>query len=73
MSELLNKVVVITGGAGLVGQAFVRKLLSCQATVIIAEKDLIRAENFRQTLTKDEQGLCVIAAYSTGIVIFKPS
>lgn len=62
MSELLNKVVVITGGAGLVGQAFVRKLLSCQATVIIAEKDLIRAEDFRQTLTKDEQDLCVIVS-----------
>lgn len=62
MNELLNKVVVITGGAGLVGRAFVQKLLACQATVIIAEKDLIKAENFKYTLTEDEQKQCVIVS-----------
>lgn len=60
MSELTNKVIVITGGAGLVGQAFVRKLLDCQATVVIAEKDLVRAEQFKACLAESLQAKCKV-------------
>ncbi|MGF1758901.1 flagellin modification protein A [Photobacterium sagamiensis] len=60
MSELANKVIVITGGAGLVGQAFVRKLLDCQATVVIAEKDLVRANEFKASLAENLQANCAV-------------
>jgi NAD(P)-dependent dehydrogenase (short-subunit alcohol dehydrogenase family) len=60
MNDLASKVIVITGGAGLVGQAFVRKLLDCQATVVIAEKNLVGAEQFRASLAENLQVKCEV-------------
>lgn len=58
MSDLTNKIVIITGGAGLIGQAFVRKLLDANATVVIAEKDIVRAEEFKSSLAVNLQAKC---------------
>lgn len=43
--DMTGKVVVVTGGAGLIGKAYVKGLASNGATVYIAEVDLDRAEN----------------------------
>lgn len=46
--DLSEKVVVVTGGAGLIGRAYVRGLASAGATTYIAEHDMDRGEDVRQ-------------------------
>ena len=46
MNQLAGKVIVITGGAGLIGQSFVKASLEQGAKVIIAEKDIQAANAF---------------------------
>jgi NAD(P)-dependent dehydrogenase (short-subunit alcohol dehydrogenase family) len=60
VNELTEKVIVVTGGAGLLGQAFVHKLLEHKATVVIAEKDIKSAYNFKSTLATQLQKSCDI-------------
>lgn len=58
MIKLTDFVVVVTGGAGLIGQSFVRRLLEEDAQVIIAEKDCSRAENFLASLDEEKKRHC---------------
>jgi NAD(P)-dependent dehydrogenase (short-subunit alcohol dehydrogenase family) len=51
---LQNKVVVITGGAGLIGKAFVRAILESGGTAIIADVNTERSESMQQALTGDD-------------------
>lgn len=46
MNRLNEKVVVVTGGAGLIGKEFVSALLAQGAQVVVAEKDIERAKLF---------------------------
>lgn len=50
--DLTGKVIVVTGGAGLIGQAYVKGLASSGATVYIAEINLDRAESARAALAE---------------------
>lgn len=58
MSNLSGQVIVITGGAGLIGQAFTHKLIACGANVVIAEKDLEKAAYFKNNLTLEAREKC---------------
>jgi len=42
--DIDSKVVLVSGGAGLLGEVFVRSVLEQNATAVIAEKDLQIAE-----------------------------
>jgi len=50
MSQLKDKVIVITGGAGLIGQSFVKAALQQGAKVVVAEKNIEAADEFVRTL-----------------------
>lgn len=58
--DLSKKVVVVTGGAGLIGQAYVEALASSGALVYIAEHDAERAENVRSSLCNQELKVKVV-------------
>ena len=51
-----GKVIVVTGGAGVIGRAFCRALASAGAKVIIAERDLEAAEALATTLNAEFAG-----------------
>ena len=46
-----NKVIIITGGAGLLGQEFVKSVLENKGIVIVADIDKISAEKVIEELT----------------------
>jgi len=50
---LLNKVVVITGGAGLIGQAFVKAIVENQGTAVIADINSALAGNVKERLQNE--------------------
>jgi len=50
LNQLTDKVIVITGGAGLIGQSFVKASLEQGAKVVIAEKDVYAANTFVESL-----------------------
>ena len=50
---LHNKVVVITGGAGLIGQEFVKAVIENQGIAVIADIDLGLAEVVKEKLQND--------------------
>ena len=51
---LQNKVVVITGGAGLIGRAFVSAILESGGTAIIADVNTEQSESIQQALTEGD-------------------
>ncbi len=51
---LQNKVVVITGGAGLIGRAFVSAILESGGTAIIADMNTEQSESMQQALTEGD-------------------
>ena len=53
---LQNKVVVITGGSGLIGKEFVRAVLESGGIAIIADVDTKRSEAVQKVLSKGEYG-----------------
>jgi len=56
---LKNKVVVITGGAGLIGQAFVERVCVEGGTAIIADIDLNRAELVKNSIKNKDNNFSV--------------
>jgi NAD(P)-dependent dehydrogenase (short-subunit alcohol dehydrogenase family) len=52
--SLANKVVVVTGGAGLLGQVFCQALVDVGADVAIVDLDLASAETVAQRINKSE-------------------
>lgn len=50
---LKDKIVVVTGGAGLLGKTFCRAIAQAQATVIIADLDRAAADAFAATLVAE--------------------
>ena len=52
--SLANKVVVVTGGAGLLGQVFCQSLVDVGAHVAIVDLDLASAETVAQRINKSE-------------------
>jgi NAD(P)-dependent dehydrogenase (short-subunit alcohol dehydrogenase family) len=54
MNQLTGKVIVITGGAGLIGQSFVKATLEHGAKVVIAEKDIQAANVFVDSLSRND-------------------
>jgi len=56
---LKGKVVVVTGGAGLIGQEFIKTIVQNNGIAIIADIDLLNANKVK----KDIEGQC-----KTGIV-----
>ena len=59
MNQLEGKVIVITGGAGLIGQSFVKASLEEGATVVIAEKDVQCANAFVDSLYEKKKNVLV--------------
>ncbi len=58
--RLSEKVIVVTGGAGLIGQLFCQDLLSNGARVVIAEKNTASAQNFVDTIDPEDRARCSI-------------
>ena len=52
-SDLSNKVVVITGGAGLIGRGFVKAVIANGGTAIIADVDEVAGNNVRDELSAE--------------------
>ena len=52
--SLANKVVVVTGGAGLLGQVFCQALVDVGAHVAIVDLDLVSAETAAKKITKSD-------------------
>jgi NAD(P)-dependent dehydrogenase (short-subunit alcohol dehydrogenase family) len=52
-SDLKNKIVVITGGAGLIGKGFVRAVVENGGTAIIADIDEISGNNVKDEISKE--------------------
>ncbi len=52
---LKDKVVVVTGGAGLIGQAFVRAIIEQDGTAIIADIDKYKAQHIADKLSQELQ------------------
>lgn len=60
MNILSGKIIVITGGAGLIGQSFVKACLVQGAKVVIAEKNVQAANEFKQSFSRNDD-LMVLA------------
>ena len=58
--RLDNRVALVSGGAGIYGAHITRALAEAGAKVVIASRDVTRAEEFARTLRED--GLSVVAA-----------
>ena len=52
---LNNKVIVVTGGAGLIGQEFVRTIVQNGGTAVIADIDIMNANKVKEGLLKEYQ------------------
>ena len=52
--NLENKIIVVTGGAGLLGMEFVRSILVHGGVAIIADNNLAKANNIKKTFLKEE-------------------
>jgi len=52
---LKNKVIVITGGAGLVGKAFIEAVAKNQAVAVIADIDMAKAEEVKSSFSSQLQ------------------
>ena len=59
--DIDSKVVLVSGGAGLLGEVFVRSVLEQNATAVIAEKDLQIAEECRLKLKQDYADANIVA------------
>lgn len=53
MGSIKDKIVVIIGGAGLLGREFVRAIVENSGMVILADKDIVRARTFIAGLSKE--------------------
>ena len=53
-----NKVVVISGGAGDIGEVIVRNFATQDTRVVIADRDLERAENIAESLASADVSVC---------------
>lgn len=53
MFNLKNKVVVVTGGAGRIGSAFIKAIVSQNGIGIIAEIDTTKAKNIKNNIKKE--------------------
>jgi NAD(P)-dependent dehydrogenase (short-subunit alcohol dehydrogenase family) len=63
MSGALNdKVVVVTGGAGLLGQQFCRAIATTGGTAVVADMDLARAEKVAEDIAQAFPGRCSAVA-----------
>ena len=53
MFDLKNKTVIITGGAGLIGSAFSRECVSCNANVVVVDIDEKRGNEIVEQIKKE--------------------
>ncbi|OYO31197.1 oxidoreductase [Janthinobacterium sp. PC23-8] len=60
--SLTNKVVLVTGGAGLLGQQFCAAIARCGGTAIVADRDFDRADLVAAQLASDYSGRVSAAA-----------
>lgn len=60
--RLQSEVVVITGGAGLIGKAFVMKILNEGGRVIIADKNVEEANRYIANFSDEKRANCIIVA-----------
>ena len=58
-SDLSNKVVVITGGAGLIGRGFVKAVIANGGTAIIADVDEVAGKQVRDELSAELDTGCI--------------
>jgi NAD(P)-dependent dehydrogenase (short-subunit alcohol dehydrogenase family) len=56
---LKDKVIVITGGAGLIGQSIIEAVVSNNGTAIIADIDMVSANKVKNKILSQGQGGCV--------------
>ena len=50
-SDLENKVVVITGGAGLIGKGFARAVVESGGTAVVADLDVIAGNKVKDEIS----------------------
>jgi NAD(P)-dependent dehydrogenase (short-subunit alcohol dehydrogenase family) len=55
-TQLQNKVVVVTGGAGLLGQQFCREIAGCGGTAVVADRDLAAATRLADEISAQYPG-----------------
>ena len=56
MIELNDKVVIVTGGAGLIGSSIVEKICECGGIAVIADTDKKRASDVKADILKSNSG-----------------
>ncbi|MCC6600326.1 MAG: SDR family oxidoreductase [Crocinitomicaceae bacterium] len=75
--ELRDKVIVITGGCGLIGRAFCEALAQFGATVVVADIEVAQPEEFARLLEKKHQrpmlGFALDVIKKTNIIELKES